>query len=88
MYVHIHTVHVDIPDCVQLYSGKIPGYGRVWRVGGNGDRLGIPRSVLCNPLFQGKLEKESDCVNRKKSFSGVVNREPLFYSENTLAMGN
>lgn len=64
MYVYIGRIHVDIPNRIQLCTGKIYGTRCVRRVGSHGCRLGIQSNLLRNPLFQWKMEEEGNCVER------------------------
>ena len=53
---------MDLPNRIQLCAWKIYGNGCIRYLGCDGDRLGIPGNVFCDPVFQRKLEEKCDCI--------------------------
>ena len=67
VYAHIHGIHVDIPDHIQLYPWEISGTGSVRYLGGDGCRLGVSRVVLYYTVFQRRMEEAGIGIDIRRS---------------------
>ena len=76
MYGYIYGIYVAISDCIQLCSWRIFWDRCIWRLGGNGYRLGVPGVVFCNPVLQrGMEEAVAGAVKRERCFIGLCEYE-------------
>ena len=62
MHVYFEYIDVDLQNRIQLCTWKIYGTWCLWCLGSDGDRLGVPCHLFCNPVFPRKLEEECDCI--------------------------
>ena len=61
--VYFAGIHVDLPDCIQLYFRKIYGNGCCWRLDGNGFGLDRTLYIHDNPLQRREMDAEESHLN-------------------------
>lgn len=61
--VYFAGIHVDLPDCIQLYFRKIYENGCLWRLDGNGFGLDRTLYIHDNPLQRREMDAEESHLN-------------------------